>query len=160
MRYIKLFEHFGTGYTILDGDYLFPTTGIFSVMWDQRRNSYFREKTIDISQKYIKDIEKLDWVISNSPRKKWNIKLSISYHPQRVLINKTYDGWDESTIPSVQLCGIHFEIIELEDEWFIVTIPTGNSKNPKGAKEIIWTTYKCDQWDSVIRLFKDKVLSK
>ena len=45
---------------------------------------------------------------------------------------------------------LEFEIYEMSDEWFVVCI--------LNIETFAYTYYKCDQWDGVIQLLKDKKL--
>ena len=52
---------------------------------------------------------------------------------------------------------IYLHIYEIEDEWFIVKL---SAYGDYALKSMRPTMYKCDQWDGVVQLLKDKKIIK
>ena len=54
------------------------------------------------------------------------------------------------TLPDL---GLNIEIVEIEDEWFIVRLHGGRQRSSVHAGS---KTFKCDQFDGLVELFKDQ----
>ena len=136
MIHIKLFEGFGTD------DYYKEIT---HEEYDLHRDSFinmsksdsYNLKTVISDDYYMEDMPPL----SNNPE--------INGH----LIEKRFRYlYCRRKVLGV---GINpFTIVSLEDDWYLVCI------TDQGIRPVTSFYYKCDQWDGLIKLLKDKGLTK
>ena len=140
MIHIKLFEGFGTD------DYYKEIT---HEEYDLHRDSFINMSKSD-SYKLKYGIISDDYYVEDMPHP---VLLSNNPEINEPLIEKRlrYLYCRRKVLGS----GINpFTIVSLEDDWYLVCI------TDQGIRPVTSFYYKCDQWDGLIKLLKDKGLTK
>lgn len=134
MRYLKLFKE-------SNNEYYFDIKS-------QSGLDLIGSISVSMSQKSQMAISNLNWNCKDVKKKKLEGNPKSSFYVQSA-IGIGHIFLDITLIPTF----INLEIVEIEDEWFIVRIHNQGNKYSKPLQ-----TYKCDQLDGLIQLLKDKEL--